>query len=46
MSGQPVVSIRNVTKSFGARGVTALQDIDLDVRPGELVSLIGPSGCG
>jgi NitT/TauT family transport system ATP-binding protein len=46
MSGQPVVSVRNVTKSFGARGVTALQDIDLDVRPGELVSLIGPSGCG
>jgi NitT/TauT family transport system ATP-binding protein len=46
MSGQPVVSVRNVTKSFGARGVTALQDIDLEVRPGELVSLIGPSGCG
>jgi NitT/TauT family transport system ATP-binding protein len=46
MSGQPVVSVRSVTKSFGARGVTALQDIDLDVRPGEFVSLIGPSGCG
>jgi NitT/TauT family transport system ATP-binding protein len=26
--------------------VRALQDIDLDVRPGEFVSLIGPSGCG
>jgi NitT/TauT family transport system ATP-binding protein len=46
MSGQPVVSVRNVTKSFGARGVTALEDIELDVRPGELISLIGPSGCG
>ena len=46
MSDTPVVSVRGVTKSFGARGVTALQDIDLDVRPGELVSLIGPSGCG
>ncbi len=41
-----VVSLRNVTKSFGAGGVTALQSIDLDVRPGEFVSLIGPSGCG
>jgi NitT/TauT family transport system ATP-binding protein len=46
MSAQPVVSVRNVTKTFGARGVTALQDIELDVRPGEFVSLIGPSGCG
>jgi NitT/TauT family transport system ATP-binding protein len=46
MSAQPVVSLRNVTKSFGARGVTALESIDLDIRPGEFVSLIGPSGCG
>jgi NitT/TauT family transport system ATP-binding protein len=46
MSQQPVVSLRNVTKSFGAGGVTALQSIDLDIRPGEFVSLIGPSGCG
>ena len=29
-----------------AAGVTALQDIDLEVAPGEFVSLIGPSGCG
>jgi NitT/TauT family transport system ATP-binding protein len=42
----PVVSLRNVTKSFGGGGVTALQSIDLDVQPGEFVSLIGPSGCG
>ena len=41
-----VVSLRGVTKSFGEGGVTALQAIDLDVRPGEFVSLIGPSGCG
>jgi NitT/TauT family transport system ATP-binding protein len=41
-----VVSVRNVSKSFGAGGVHALESIDLDVSPGELVSLIGPSGCG
>ena len=41
-----VVTLRDVTKSFGAGGVTALESIDLDVRPGEFISLIGPSGCG
>ncbi|HET8743383.1 MAG TPA: ABC transporter ATP-binding protein [Gaiella sp.] len=40
-----VVSIEGLTKSFRT-GVTAVQDIDLDVAPGEFVSLIGPSGCG
>jgi NitT/TauT family transport system ATP-binding protein len=39
------VSITGVTKVFKG-GTTALQDIELDVRPGEFVSLIGPSGCG
>ena len=43
---EPVVSLSGVTKSFEAAGVTALQSIDLDVGPGEFVSLIGPSGCG
>ncbi len=45
----PVVSLKNVGKVFGKPGyphTTALQDIDLDICPGEFVSLIGPSGCG
>jgi NitT/TauT family transport system ATP-binding protein len=41
-----VVSIESVTKTFPQGNVTALQDIDLEVQPGEFVSLIGPSGCG
>ena len=41
-----VVSIRNVTKTFAQGNVTALQDIELELRPGEFISLIGPSGCG
>ena len=41
-----VVSLRNVSKSFGEGNVTALQGIDLEVRAEEFVSLIGPSGCG
>ncbi|HEY6041068.1 MAG TPA: ATP-binding cassette domain-containing protein, partial [Anaerolineae bacterium] len=46
---QPVVTINNVSKVFGQeRGaqITALQNIDLEITPGEFVSLIGPSGCG
>ncbi len=46
MSGDAVVSLRGVTKQFGHGGVVALADIDLEIRPGEFVSLIGPSGCG
>jgi NitT/TauT family transport system ATP-binding protein len=47
MSGQqPVVQIRDVTKTFAHGNVTALQDIELDLHPREFVSLIGPSGCG
>jgi NitT/TauT family transport system ATP-binding protein len=43
---QAVVRLTSVTKQFGKGGVTALQDVDLEIRPGEFVSLIGPSGCG
>ena len=42
------ISIRRVSHAYGkgeAR-VTALSDIDLDIREGEFVSIIGPSGCG
>jgi NitT/TauT family transport system ATP-binding protein len=47
MSGpEPVVSIRTVSKSFVQGQVQALQEIDLEIRPREFVSLIGPSGCG
>ena len=46
MSSQPVVRVDGVTKTFARGNVTALQDIELDLHPGEFVSLIGPSGCG
>ena len=39
-----MIEIRGVRKSFGE--VPVLQGIDLDVADGEVVSLIGRSGCG
>jgi len=44
-SGSPVVSLGSVGKTF-ANGVVALDRLDLELRPGEFVSLLGPSGCG
>jgi NitT/TauT family transport system ATP-binding protein len=44
-SGPPVVALGNVGKIF-ANGVVALDRLNLDVWPGEFVSLLGPSGCG
>ena len=40
------VSVKNLSKRFERGDVLALDRIDLDVQPGEFVSLIGPSGCG
>jgi NitT/TauT family transport system ATP-binding protein len=45
-SGQPAVSVQGLSKRFERGNVLALETIDLDVAPGEFVSLIGPSGCG
>jgi len=48
------ISFQQVRKEFIVRGegggpahrFTALEDITLDVRPGEFLALVGPSGCG
>lgn len=38
------VTLRGVTKRFG--DTVAVDNVDLDVRPREFISLLGPSGCG
>jgi putative ABC transport system ATP-binding protein len=44
---EPMIELRGVTKRFeGKRTVTALENVDLTVEQGEMVSLVGPSGSG
>jgi ABC-type sugar transport system ATPase subunit len=43
------LTIRNVRKVYSSRGresFEAVKGMDMDIRPGELISLLGPSGCG
>jgi len=42
----PLISLRQVGKSFREGQIQALDDVSFDVAPGEFVSLVGPSGCG
>jgi multiple sugar transport system ATP-binding protein len=39
------ISIRNLTKRFSG-GVTAVDDVSLEIEDGEFMVLVGPSGCG
>jgi sulfonate transport system ATP-binding protein len=41
---QPVVRVRNLVRRFTLKGV--LNGVDLDIRQGEFVALLGRSGCG
>ena len=43
-SSPPVLSLRGISKRFGA--VQALTEVDLDVRAGEVVALVGDNGAG
>jgi NitT/TauT family transport system ATP-binding protein len=44
----PALELRGVSKWFGRGGgrTVALRGVDLDMRPGEFLSIVGPSGCG
>ena len=39
-----IIEIKNLSKSFGDKKV--LEDINLYIRRGEFITLLGPSGCG
>jgi lipoprotein-releasing system ATP-binding protein len=44
----PLVDARGIVKSFpvGGRRLTVLQDLDLQVEPGQMVAIVGASGVG
>lgn len=40
----PIVQLKGVSKSFGAKKI--LDNVDLEIYPGDALGIIGPSGCG
>ena len=44
MSDTPIVSLRQVSAGYGSGAV--LQDLDLEVAPGEFIAVLGPNGSG
>ncbi|HEV2373760.1 MAG TPA: ATP-binding cassette domain-containing protein [Streptosporangiaceae bacterium] len=44
MDGQPLLRLRGISKHFGP--VQALEDIDLDIPPGQVTALVGDNGAG
>lgn len=44
MTASPLLQVQSLTKAFG--GLRALDGIDINVFPGEIVGLVGPNGAG
>ena len=44
LAAPPIISVAGVTRRFGP--VVALDDVSLDIAPGELVGILGPNGAG
>ena len=42
--GEPIIKVRGLTVSFG--GPTVLENLDVDVRRGEILAIVGASGTG
>ena len=43
---EPVIKLENITKQFSPEEGAALRGVDIEVKSGEFVCIIGTSGCG
>jgi putative ABC transport system ATP-binding protein len=43
---QPIITLRGVTKRYADVGPAALDSVDLDIEPGAITAIMGPSGGG
>jgi spermidine/putrescine ABC transporter ATP-binding subunit len=43
-AAKPIISFRNISKRWGS--AVGVDNVSLDIEPGEFFALLGPSGCG
>ena len=45
MEKQPIIQLENITKAFGSK-IVANRNVSMDIRKGEILSVLGENGCG
>ena len=43
---EPIIVVRNLSFTYNGATAPALMEINLNIRPGEFLTVTGPSGCG